>query len=200
MENNNNQNLQDSFSVIKCHQNLQQRNLNLLSDLVSSSSTQKTGILLKSIQLLSARLEAQDSSTQGSTLLLKTRIEHVKKGVKLQLQGKFHTSSSFFQLCLLLATDSQVRGVVHQRCTAELRIETTKVSCLREHCNDSVTLMTQLELHFFSRVRPRFFDQVGHSITMQQFYFCRESRVIARLYMWCSQSKTTQESSESLES
>ena len=85
------------------------------------------------------------STPLSSTLLLKTRIEHVKKGVKLQLQGKFHTlpsSSSSF------GHGQSSQSIVHQRCTAELRIETTKVSCLREHCNDSVTLMTQLELQF----------------------------------------------------
>ena len=85
-----------------------------------------------------ARVRRQLSST-------KTRIEHVKKRVKLQLQGKFHTlpsSSSSF------GHGQSSQSIVHQRCTAELRIETTKVSCLREHCNDSVTLMTQLELQF----------------------------------------------------
>ena len=93
-----------------------------------------------------ARVRRQLSST-------KTRIEHVKKRVKLQLQGKFHTlpsSSSSF------GHGQSSQSIVHQRCTAELRIETTKVSCLREHCNDSVTLMTQLELQF-AKAQLRYF-------------------------------------------
>ena len=37
-------------------------------------------------------------------------------------------------------------GSASEVCSADLRIETTKVSRLREFCSDSVTLMTQLKL------------------------------------------------------